>query len=98
MSINLEINEASSFIICNPQLAKQLKKSVPFTLLVPSNEGRLLKFLGRVAIVLAPFSKSLCLYFEMTNIGDYLVFILPSKYLFEYKEISAIFYDLNFLI
>jgi hypothetical protein len=26
-----------------------------------------LKFLGRVAMVLAPFSKSFCLYFEMTT-------------------------------
>jgi hypothetical protein len=52
--------------MCKPHAAKQLKKSVPFTLLTPSNEGKLLKFLGRVAMVLAPFSRSLCLYFEIT--------------------------------
>jgi len=71
LSINLVINEASSLIICNPHEDKQLKKSVQFTLFVPSNEGRLLKFLGSVAIVLAPFSKSLCLYFEITIYNKY---------------------------
>ena len=64
--MNLEIKDASSLIICNPQADRQLKKSVPFTLLLPSKEGRLLKFLGRVAIVFAPFSRSFCLYFETT--------------------------------
>ena len=66
LSINLEIKAASSLIICNPHEDKQLKKSVPLTRFVPSKDGRLLKFLGRVAMVLAPFSKSFCLYFEMT--------------------------------
>ena len=70
-----------------------MKKSVPFTLFVPSNEGRLLKFLGRVAMVLAPFSRSLCLYFDITIILLlFYLLSLPSKYLFEYNEISAIFY------
>ena len=65
--MNLEIKDASSLIICNPQADRQLKKSVPFTLLLPSKEGRLLKFLGRVAIVFAPFSRRRCLYLEITN-------------------------------
>jgi hypothetical protein len=47
-----------------------LKKSVPFTRFVPSKDGRLLKFRGRVAMVLAPFSKSFCLYFEMTTYAN----------------------------
>jgi hypothetical protein len=62
----LDIKVVSSLIMCKPHAAKQLKKSVPFTLLTPSNEGKLLKFLGRVAMVFAPFSRSLCLYFEIT--------------------------------
>ena len=90
--MNLAIKEASSLIICNPHDDKQLKKSVAFTLLSPSKDGRLLKFRGRVAIVLAPLSRSLCLYFEIT-IFELLFYVvnLPSKYLFEYNEISAIF-------
>ena len=64
--MNLEIKDASSLIICNPQAERQLKKSVPFTLLFPSKEGRLLKFLGSVAIVFAPFSRSFCLYLDTT--------------------------------
>ena len=64
--MNLEIKDASSLIMCNPQAERQLKKSVPFTLLFPSKEGRLLKFLGSVAIVFAPFSRSFCLYLDTT--------------------------------
>ena len=56
--MNLQIKEASSFIILRPHEDNTSKKSVGFTLLTPSYEGRLLKLRGRVAMVLAPFSKS----------------------------------------
>ena len=74
--MNLEINDASSLIICNPQAERQLKKSVPFTLLFPSKDGRLLKFRGSVAIVFAPFSRSFCLYLDTTILVNFLLKIL----------------------
>jgi len=58
LSINIDINDASSFIIWRPHFDRHEKKSWEFTLLVPSNDGKDLKLRGSVAIVFAPFSKS----------------------------------------
>jgi len=47
--------------------------------LVPSNDGRDLKLRGRVAMVLAPFSRSFWRYFEITKL--YLYFRFSWTYL-----------------
>ena len=89
------MNVAFYLIICNLHDDNALKKSVAFTLLLLSNDGRLLKILGNVAIVFAPFSKSFCLYFPIT-LYIY-VFFLLSKYLFEYNGKSDIFFYFNWI-
>jgi hypothetical protein len=52
--------------MCKPHDDNALKKSEGFTLLLLSNDGKLLKIRGNVAIVFAPFSNSFCLYFPIT--------------------------------
>ena len=44
--------------MCKPHDDNALKKSEGFTLLLLSNDGRLLNTLGSVAIVFEPFSNS----------------------------------------
>ena len=53
--------------MCKPHDDNALKKSEGFTLLLLSNDGKLLNTLGNVAIVLAPFSNNFCLYFPITK-------------------------------
>ena len=76
LSINLQIKEASSFIIWRPHDDNTSKKSVVLTLLTPSYDGLLLKLRGRVAIVLAPFSKSFWRYFDITIYSEKNYFII----------------------
>ena len=61
--------------MCKPHDDNALKKSEGFTLLLLSNDGKLLKIRGNVAIVFAPFSNSFCLYFPIT-IFKMVIFII----------------------
>ena len=92
LSTNLEIKDTFIF---NLHEDKELKKSVPLIRFVSSKEGWLLKFLSKVVIVLAPFSKSFYLYFDITIYKYYSLLnncYLPSKYLLKYNDISAILF------
>ena len=81
--------------MCKPHDDNALKKSEGFTLLLLSNDGKLLKIRGNVAIVFAPFSNNFCLYFPITIKSYFIIFFLFSKYLFEYNGKSDIFFKVK---